>query len=422
MIRNSVFAALLLSVIVFQAKGQTATLSPYSRFGPGELLFNGFAHQQAMGGSSIADFSVSRLNFTNPATYAYDTLMVFEFGLNGELSRLQQSSESSTRQNASLSYLSLGMPLKRDRWGLSFGIIPFSATGYDLESTRTLDSNGIYRSVFEGSGGYNRFYLGSGVKIGKHLSAGFNASYLFGTVSKTSRVEFASTEFFDTRYREELRISDLYYEFGLHWQQELKNNYQLAIGLTGSPAINVGSKSSVEWVNYNTGSSGIESVRDTVLSITDKKGTVTMPMYFGIGLGLSKGEKWTLLADATMQDWSSYKVSGRNDSLENSFRVSIGGRYTPDAKGVNYFKRISYRAGIYYHQTFLDLNATRLNEQGISLGVGLPLRKAYQSMLNFTIQGGQRGTLDNNLIREQFLRLHFGITFNEDWFRKRRYD
>jgi hypothetical protein len=89
---------------------------------------------------------------------------------------------------------------------------------------------------------------------------------------------------------------------------------------------------------------------------------------------------------------------------------------------VNYFKRINYRAGVYFHRTFLDLNATRLNEQGISLGVGLPLRKAYQSMLNFTIQAGQRGTLDNNLIREQFLRLQFGITFNEDWFRKRRYD
>jgi long-subunit fatty acid transport protein len=314
MIRNKVFYfLLLLSAVAIRSEGQTATLSPYSRFGPGELLFNGYAHQQAMGGSSIADFSVSRLNFTNPATYAYDTLMILEFGLNAELSRIEQSNQSSTRENASLSYLSFGMPLKRDRWGLSFGIIPFSATGYDLQSSRTLDSNGTYNLIFEGDGGYNRFFLGSGVKIGKHLSAGFNASYLFGTVSKTSRIEFNSIEFFDTRYKEELRLSDLYYEFGLHWQQELKNNYRLAIGLTGSPAVEVSSKSTVEWVNYNTGSSGIESVRDTVLSIKDQKGTVTMPQYFGIGLGLSKGDKWTILADATMQDWSTYSGCERSE-------------------------------------------------------------------------------------------------------------
>jgi hypothetical protein len=95
MIRNILLAAGLLS-LVFAGKvnAQTATLSPYSRFGPGDMIFTGYAHQQAMGGTSIADYGVGKLNYSNPATYAYDTLTVFEFAFQGEYGQVAQNDEN----------------------------------------------------------------------------------------------------------------------------------------------------------------------------------------------------------------------------------------------------------------------------------------------------------------------------------------
>lgn len=423
MIRNILLAAGLLS-LVFAGKvnAQTATLSPYSRFGPGDMIFTGYAHQQAMGGTSIADYGVGKLNYSNPATYAYDTLTVFEFAFQGEYGQVAQNDERINKNNANFSYLSFGLPIKRDRVGLSFGLIPYSATGYQVESSRELDSSGRYTSSFTGDGGYNRYFIGTGFKVGKHLTAGANFSYLFGTVNTTSRIEFDNFTFFDTRYKEENRLADFYYELGLHWQQSLKNNYQLSLGLTGAPAVSVKTFSTVEWVNYSSGNAGVESVRDTIVYKVDEKGVTNLPMYLGFGAALAKGKKWVLLTDFVYQDWSTYESPAGRDSLANSFRVSAGGRITPDEKSLKFLDRVQYRAGFYYNQTFLNLRSTQLNDIGITAGVGLPLRKSYQSMINFTLQAGQRGTLDNNLVRERFFRLQFGVTLNEDWFRKRKYD
>ncbi|MBK7964807.1 MAG: hypothetical protein IPK10_05660 [Bacteroidetes bacterium] len=60
--------SLLILALPLFAIAQTSSVSPYSRFGPGDLLFKGFAHQRAMGGTSIAEANVARLNFSNPAS------------------------------------------------------------------------------------------------------------------------------------------------------------------------------------------------------------------------------------------------------------------------------------------------------------------------------------------------------------------
>lgn len=401
---------------------QTATLSPYSRFGPGDMIFTGYAHQQAMGGTSIADIGVGRLNFANPSSYAYDTLMVFEFGMQAEGGSFKQGDVKTKKNNANLSYISFGLPLKKDKWGLSFGMIPYSATGYLIGTADVLDSNGVYKSEFEGSGGYNRYFLGTGFKIGKHLAVGGNFSYLFGTVNTSSSIDFNNVTFFDTRYTKENRISDLYYEFGVSWQQPIKKDKLLSLGLTGSPAVKVNTYSSVNWYNYTSNSLGVETIRDTVVSIQDKKSTTTLPAYLGFGACYSSGRKWAVLFDATYQEWSSYESPTSTDSLANSWRISGGARLTPDYKSLTYFNRVTYRAGAYYNRTFLDVRSTQLNDIGVTAGIGFPLRKSYQSLINFTFQAGQRGTLDNNLLRERYFRIQLGVTINEDWFVKKRYD
>jgi hypothetical protein len=82
---------------------------------------------------------------------------------------------------------------------------------------------------------------------------------------------------------------------------------------------------------------------------------------------------------------------------------------------------MQYRIGFHYEQTYLKLNGRNINDIGFSAGIGMPIRRAG-TMLNFTLEAGQRGTTQDNLIRERYLKLTFGLTVNDLWFVKSKYD
>ena len=111
--------------------------------------------------------------------------------------------------------------------------------------------------------------------------------------------------------------------------------------------------------------------------------------------------------------------------------MSMGIQYVPNknaGKGESYFKKIFYRAGFRYTDTYLDLRNTALKDYTITFGAGFPLRKIKvgetysQSIVNVGIELGQRGTTDNQLIRERYMRVVVGFTLNDRWFIKRKYD
>lgn len=413
---------LLLSSGLF---AQTSTVSPYSRFGIGEMLFKGFSQQRGMGGIALGGTSAGSLNFSNPASYAYDTLMVAEFGIDAEVIKQTQGALKVQKTNSRLNTLSLGFPVLKNKIGLAFGIVPFSGKGYDISATNNagIDTLGTtLTSHYKGSGGYTRYYLGVGAKITKNLSLGVNADYLFGTVTRQRRAEFSNTLMFNNNYQDDVNISDFYFELGLHWKQKINDNTTLGIGIVGAPSQSVKAKRTLWWVNYRVGSSGSDILKDTILYQPEERGTVTLPAYAGIGFNLSSGNKWQAGIDFTYQDWSSYKSFGATDTLKNSMGINVGGSFTPDLTSTKYVDRVQYRAGVFYNQTSLELRGNQLTEYGVSLGVGLPLRKALQSAVNIAFEFGQRGTSSDNLIKEQYARIVLGLTFNEVWFQKRKYD
>ena len=90
---------------------------------------------------------------------------------------------------------------------------------------------------------------------------------------------------------------------------------------------------------------------------------------------------------------------------------------------LKYFGRASYRAGLYYSSGYLELKNESINDFGFSLGTGLPLRgKPYFSALDIAFEFGQRGTINQNLIRERYARIVVGLTLREDWFQKTKFD
>jgi hypothetical protein len=114
------------------------------------------------------------------------------------------------------------------------------------------------------------------------------------------------------------------------------------------------------------------------------------------------------------------------EGLDRAWRLSLGGEYTPDAFGGNYLKRITYRAGVSYEKTpFLveyPLNSGTRNQVtdfGINFGLSLP---AGRSSIDLGAKLGTRGDKRETILEERYFKIFFGLTYNDQWFIKRKFD
>ena len=459
------------------------TSSPYSRYGVGDIQGKAFAQGFALGGSCIAMQNDSTqlffINTGNPASYTNFRLTTAELGLNYSGVQLQNNTDKKLVHNASLGYVSIAFPMKgmKEWWGGSFGILPYSAVGYAISDHKDLVSAGDVEYLYEGSGGINRVYFGNAIKplygvpgaflkskkyarlkqekndtliakilqrkkLAQGLSLGFNVSYLFGNIENSQRSIFDPRVIaFNTRSVTATRVADVYLDYGLQYAfkihklhgRVLKDDVKIMMGATFTAQSKVHAKVDTLTYSYYYDGTGAEVLRDTIRLSKDTKGSITLPLSFGFGLGFKKGDKWLATADFEMQDWSSYQAFNQTQGLKNSMRISAGAQYTPNSKYENsknplegYYKHIQYRAGLRYSETALVLKSNQLKEYAISIGAGFPVGTNYRllnfSMINVGLEIGQRGTTADGLIKENFIKARIGFTINDKWFTKGKID
>ena len=77
--------------------------------------------------------------------------------------------------------------------------------------------------------------------------------------------------------------------------------------------------------------------------------------------------------------------------------------------------------GASYSNTPLQFQDNQLKEMSVSFGFGIPVKKSV-TKYDFSCTLGQRGTMEDNLIKEQFVRLGLSVSYDGIWFVKRKYD
>jgi hypothetical protein len=283
------------------------------------------------------------------------------------------------------------------------------------------------------------------------ISLGANGSYVFGNLNNVRRVIYTAPNHFNTKVTETTNIgdftADLGLQFGFLWDSTRVvkrdslgkrippfkrdiEDVKLTFGFTAALPAALSATRSNLIQTYELSTLGSEQFKDTILDLQGQAGTINIPLTLGGGFTLRKGDRWLVGADYQTQQWSQLTIIGENAGLRNSSRISLGAQYVPGQKegSTSYWKRVNYRAGLRYRQTHLELRDTRLDEYSLSLGLGLPLRivkvgpQYTHSIINVSLEAGQRGTLENNLIREQFLRATVSFTLNDRWFIPRKFD
>ena len=422
--KNKIYIFVGLMFITLTMSAQDIN-SPYSRFGLGQQYGQNVSTKlQSMGGVSLAVSDPYLINSANPASYAsFDSAtFVFQAGLMGNSTKLQNTSTVINSNYASLSTVSMGFPINK-WWHMSLGVTPFSKTGYDTRVTHSVTN---YADVYNdrwGEGGMNYYYIGNGFKLGKNLRLGVNANYLFGNSRAYNLVYFPDSLYLlGTQIEDYTRVGGFVFDWGLQYDIHFKDKQTLTLAGIYSNKINVTAHRDLLATTQTGGYNDVvATVKDTILYHPDEKGTIVFPSRYGFGLSFLNEGKWMVGADFVVQQWDEYQVFGVRDSLQNDWKLSVGGEYTPTHTSISKLaKRMTYRFGMRYNKTYLRLNGRSINEFAVSGGVKFPFKRS-RTHVNLGFEIGSRGTLESNLIKETFFNFSFGINIVEHWFFKRKY-
>jgi hypothetical protein len=427
--RINYIAAILVLVCGFSAQAQVTTSSPYSRYGLGNIKGSLLPQFRAMGGISTAVSKVTgfnNINMQNPASYAGISLTTIDIGMSASVTNLTRNNLSESSFNSTFSHLAFAAPVTR-RSALSFGILPYSDLGYNYRSTVKVDTTTL-NQLYEGEGGLSKAYLGYGYRFGDHLRIGGNVEYIFGNLQTTRATEFDLAGSYNAKLQTKNSVGGLSYSYGIQYDFNVGKKTIVTLGYSGSTSGKVNSTLTSYATLYQRDQDGNESTAaDTLNTVNNGKSNLTLPLTHNFGIAIQQNDKWLIGADFRMGKWSATSINNVNQGLQDSWGASLGGQWTPDAFSYNsYMKRIDYRLGVSYDKTYIQINNQDIKQMGASLGFGFPLPTASGGTafykINFTTEVGQRGTLNNNLVKEKYINFHLGFTLNDTWFRKYRVD
>jgi long-subunit fatty acid transport protein len=206
---------------------------------------------------------------------------------------------------------------------------------------------------------------------------------------------------------------------GLQYFGNIAKNTVLTLGATYRFASNM----SGDFTRYacTTSSSQI----DTVSLVAVPNYDVEIPSELGFGFSVKKKDKWMFGFDYVRQDWTKSmfcETSGKDfvPSVSSSYKVGV--EFIPNRYDIRYYmKRVTYRLGAYYDQTYIKINGNQVNAAGITFGMSLPIFRWYNAV-TWSVDLGQRGSLDNGMVRERYAQFNLNFNLHDMWFIKKKYN
>ena len=303
------------------------------------------------------------------------------------------------------------MPLTRVNYKIAY-----SDDVIDNSSGTVIDTVDI---IEQGSGGISQFYWSNGVRIHENWAVGLKAGYTFGSVNNDFTIGNELTQSFYVAVKEQTYVKDFMFAGGLSFSQDSvgKGDYRVSAGVSYNFSGNL--RTSKTSVIQRRSSTGNPISSDTVVH---KRGSIFVPPSLTTGFSISKGTKWSIATEFSFQDWSKFRsINEEDEGLEKTWKVGLGGEFTPDLLSFrSYLKRITYRAGLSYEMTPYLVNNNQVKDFGINFGLALPTGRL--SSLDCAFRIGKRGNKSENVLEEAYFKVYFGITFNDQWFNKRKFD
>ena len=421
------FFVLPLIAAGFLMNAQTIGNSPYAAFGIGDVKYDNTTEISAMGGISTAyiwDFN-NNFNFNNPAANKNLELTTVKIEGTHESNFFKSNFDnlSVTKQSTYLSNISIAFPLSpKVKFGL--GYQPYSSKKYSVASQQNLAENVIKANVFRDEGTLSTVQAAVSYQISPEFGLGLRSNFYFGNLYDINELTYSNAELING-YETKNKIKTFNFTLGTAYQKKLENDRKLTLGATYTFG-NTG-EMETSYLNTTYFYSGIDEKSNvSIIDQQNSKDSNLIPMEFSLGAGYGKDAKWFLGTQLDYKKGETIQFLGQPFINKDSYKIAAGGWYIPNYNNFrNYFSRVTYRYGAYYEKGNLSFNGTDINQFAITGGLTLPFENksgSRMSGIDLGLELGKRGTIDNNMIRQNFVNLKIAINFADKWFRKTLYD
>ncbi len=412
--------------------GAFSTYSPYSVYGVGNQMTEGTAFNKTMGGVGIATRNNRYLNYLNPAALtARDTLaFMLDFGVSNTNKYFNQGEVSSVNNQFNISNFILSFPIYRSS-AMAIGVVPYSGVGYDFSYDETrpqiVGQAGNINYQAYGQGALTKVFLSGGATFWKCFSIGAELDYYFGHIEKVSNKIFEQSNFRSTYGGYNMKLWGIGGKFGLQYEQRFTNLNSLIIGATYRL------KTSIHGTNEEYYHATLSSVQDSVYTADVGSQGVKLGDEIGVGLSLKLDGKWSVELDYLYSDWRGSGFSAARgfavQTEENltfsstaSHTLRAGLEFVPNRNDIRYYyRRMAYRAGLYYDTGNFRYGPYAVTSCGVTLGVTFPVFRWFNGF-TLGIDIGKRGTVKNNLIRETYFQINASMNIHDVWFQKPKYE
>tara|TARA_R110000868_G_scaffold58472_5_gene180675 strand:- start:1331 stop:2569 length:1239 start_codon:yes stop_codon:yes gene_type:complete len=410
--KNKIALASLFMLFAINTFSQSISSSPYSMYGLGSLYDSDFGSISSIGSSGIALPSNRFINNLNPASlgYMYQNHFLFDVGGKSILSTYDDGSKKESRNNFQFSHLALAFPVT-SKSGVSVALQPYSSATFKISNLLLPIENSADTYVLNasGSGGLNDFDLSYGYRIGKKIGLGISTNFLFGNTIDTR--DFTISNSITT-----INKKSYYNGVRLSLGSQVQIDSTLTLGLTIKSPSQIKASKVQSVVSYNN------SIATTIE--TDANYDVDdyyLPLEIGVGLSKVFKNNINFTLDYKKSFWNGTNQSDIFGNYLNQDKFALGFSYSKTKSIRSYFDRIQYATGINYDSGFLEIDNKRINNLSFSVGVSLPIENQTFSTLNVSYSYGQKGSISNGLIKENYHKLSLNLCLDGIWFVKRKF-
>lgn len=413
----------LLALLATGAAGQKNVNTPFARYGIGNLEQQGTFRTRAMGGISGGIRDNLTLNFLTPASYSSidTTSFLFDFGIDYGVALLKENDLRYYSQDMTFSHLMMGFPIMKG-WGVTAAILPFANGAYDIGYTT--EGIGVTGSIYEhhnGTGGYQKALLGTGIRPLPFVSVGANVFYMFGEVTRINDFIFTGdNNYFNTRKQASSALRGIGFDASVQFMLELSDNRFINAGVTYTPAFDLNTDNEdfiFRYSNIQTSSLALDTLSFGSLSTTSR-----MPQSVRAGFSLGKVDKLTAGADIVYTRWSKASFPGTYGTYTDALSLHAGAEYIPEKySNYSFFDRVEYRIGCRYGESYTLFEGDQVKEYGITFGTGIPMRRS-RSRISLAVDLSTRGGSNGEIPRETRISVGASLNLYDYWFLKRQYD
>ena len=454
--------ALVAVLLPLVAEAQTSSInaySPYSMYGPGELLTPGNVQMRSMGGIGIGVRNLNQVNTQNPAaaSIAPRKSFLFDVSLDGTHYRNNQfkfdasgaeSGKAKTVYNtANIHNLSFAFPLAKGV-GVTMSVAPYSSVGYKMSITDQNEDNwadiGRVMYGYQGDGDITEVKLAVGWAPGNKFSIGAAAKYFWGNIERTYTTSIPNVitgegSFAATKGVDSFVVNNFKLQAGLQWSIISNEKRMLTLGAT----YDLGGRLNPKVKNYVYTDNTINSIQGAPVRNDLSTMELRVPHEFGAGIYyMDRTIAWGV--DYKYAAWgddnSDYTENSNSKDIAvaytNTHTIKAGFEITPKRTDVrNYLNRMTYRVGARvgnYYQTFAG---ERINQLAITAGIGFPVKMWGSSSINLGFEYGRMSSAAtakiNNakvgLVTQNYYKLSVGFTLfsldtSDYWFVRQKYD